>query len=40
MSRLQSFYQDTVVPELTDKFSYKNVMEVPKITMISLNMGS
>jgi len=39
MSRLQSFYQDKVVQELTEKFSYKNVMEVPKITMISLNMG-
>jgi len=39
MSRLQSFYQETVVKELTEKLSYKNVMEVPKITMISINMG-
>jgi len=39
MSRLQDFYKDTVVNELTEKFSYKNIMEVPKITMISLNMG-
>ena len=39
MSRLQNFYRDTVVKELTEKFSYKNIMEVPKITMISLNMG-
>jgi len=39
MSRLQDFYKTTVVKELTQKFSYGNVMEVPKITMISLNMG-
>lgn len=39
MSRLQSFYKDTVVKELTEKFAYKNIMQVPKITMISLNMG-
>ncbi len=39
MSRLQNFYKDTVTKELMDKFSYKNIMEVPKITMISLNMG-
>lgn len=39
MTRLHQYYQDTVVKELTDKFNYKNVMEVPKITMISLNMG-
>ena len=39
MSRLQTFYKETVIKELTKKFSYKNAMEVPKITMISLNMG-
>ena len=39
MSRLQDFYKTTVVKELMQKFSYGNVMEVPKITMISLNMG-
>ncbi|RUM77454.1 MAG: 50S ribosomal protein L5 [Sulfurovum sp.] len=39
MSRLQDFYNETVVKELTEKFGYKNIMEVPKITMISLNMG-
>ncbi len=39
MSRLQSYYQETIVKELQDKLGYKNVMEVPKITMISLNMG-
>lgn len=39
MSRLQKVYKDSVVPELTEKFSYNNPMEVPKITMITLNMG-
>lgn len=39
MTRLQQYYHDTVVKELTDKFGYNNVMEVPKITKISLNMG-
>ncbi len=39
MSRLEDFYKETVVKELMTKFGYKNIMEVPKITMISLNMG-
>ncbi len=39
MSRLEDFYKETVVQELTAKFGYKNIMQVPKITMISLNMG-
>ncbi len=39
MSRLEDFYRETVVEELTAKFGYKNIMQVPKITMISLNMG-
>ncbi len=39
MSRLQDYYSETVVPQLLEKFSYSNVMEVPKITKITLNMG-
>ena len=39
MSRLEDFYKEMVVQELTAKFGYKNIMQVPKITMISLNMG-
>jgi len=39
MSRLQSYYKDTVVPELQKQFDYKNIMEVPRITKITLNMG-
>jgi large subunit ribosomal protein L5 len=39
MARLQSFYKETVLPELLGKFGYKSVMEVPRITKITLNMG-
>ena len=39
MSRLKDFYNDTVVKQLTEQFGYKSVMEVPRITKITLNMG-
>ena len=39
MSRLQNYYKETVVPELQKKFGYENVMQVPKITKVTLNMG-
>ncbi|MBU6505492.1 MAG: 50S ribosomal protein L5 [Betaproteobacteria bacterium] len=39
MSRLNSFYKETVVPSLMKEFGYKSVMEVPRITKITLNMG-
>lgn len=39
MARLEQFYKESVVPELTNKFSYSNVMQVPRITKITLNMG-
>jgi len=39
MARLLEYYRDTVTKELTQKFNYKTVMEVPKITKITLNMG-
>ena len=39
MARLKQVYKDQVVAQLTEQFSYKNVMEVPKITKITLNMG-
>ncbi len=39
MSRLQNYYKETVVPELQKQFNYENIMEVPKITKITLNMG-
>lgn len=39
MARLKDFYKEIVLPELTEKFSYKSVMEVPRIRKITLNMG-
>ena len=39
MARLQTFYKEEVVKKLQDEFSYKSVMEVPRITKITLNMG-
>ena len=38
-ARLQSFYKEKVAAELMKKFGYKSVMEVPRITKITLNMG-
>ncbi len=39
MSRAKKIYADTSVPQLKEKFGYSNVMEVPKIDKIVLNMG-
>jgi large subunit ribosomal protein L5 len=39
MSRLLDTYKSKVAPELTKKFGYKSVMEVPRITKVTLNMG-
>jgi len=38
-SRLQGIYKDQIVPELMKKFGYKSVMQVPRLTKITLNMG-
>ncbi|MEE8118553.1 MAG: 50S ribosomal protein L5 [Gammaproteobacteria bacterium] len=39
MSRLNTEYKKRVVKLLTEQFNYKNVMELPRITKITLNMG-
>jgi len=39
MARLQQFYREKVVPDLMAKFGYTSVMEVPRLTKITLNMG-
>ena len=39
MSRLKDKYQNEVVPALTKEFGYKNVMAVPRIEKIVVNMG-
>ena len=39
MSRLKEQYLNEIVPEMTKKFGYKNIMQVPKIDKIVINMG-
>jgi len=39
MARLQQVYKEKVVPELVKEFAYKNVMQVPRVKKITLNMG-
>lgn len=39
MSQLKQFYQEEVAPKLTETFGYKNVMQVPGLKKIVLNMG-
>jgi len=39
MSRLQELYQEKISKQLREQFGYKSVMEVPRITKITLNMG-
>ena len=39
MSRLQETYKNDIVPAMTKKFGYKNVMQVPKLDKIVINMG-
>ncbi len=40
MARLKVFYNETVAPQLKEKFGYKNVMEIPKIEKIVINVGA
>ncbi|MDP4856773.1 MAG: 50S ribosomal protein L5 [Desulfobacterales bacterium] len=39
MSQLKQFYLETVVPQLMETFKYRNVMQVPKLQKVTLNMG-
>ena len=39
MTRLKETYQNEIVKGMTDKFGYKNVMQVPKLAKIVINMG-
>ena len=40
MARLKDFYKKTVVPQLKEKFGYKNVMQIPKIEKVVINVGA
>ncbi|MBP3701226.1 MAG: 50S ribosomal protein L5 [Lachnospiraceae bacterium] len=39
MSRLQETYANDIAPAMQKKFGYKNVMEIPKLAKIVINMG-
>ncbi|MBI3774322.1 MAG: 50S ribosomal protein L5 [Gammaproteobacteria bacterium] len=39
MARLKEFYRQTVVPQLMKQFNYASIMEVPRVTKVTLNMG-
>jgi len=39
MSRLKDFYKGTVAKQLQEQFGYKSVMEIPRLSKITLNMG-
>jgi large subunit ribosomal protein L5 len=39
MARLESVYKETILPALVEQFGYKSVMQAPRITKITLNMG-
>ena len=39
MARLKDTYSETVTKQLMEQFGYKNVMEIPRLTKITLNMG-
>jgi large subunit ribosomal protein L5 len=39
MARLHQYYLETVVPKLREELAIKNIMEVPKISKITVNMG-
>jgi len=39
MARLREFYKERIVPEMMKEFGYKNVLQVPKLEKIVVNMG-
>ena len=39
IARFEKLYRDTIIKQLMKQFQYKNVMQVPRITKITLNMG-
>jgi large subunit ribosomal protein L5 len=39
MSKLQTYYEEQVVPKLKEKFSYANIHQIPKVDKIVLNIG-
>ena len=39
MTNMQLFYKEKVVPVLMERFGYKNVMQIPRLEKIVINMG-
>lgn len=39
LARLDTYYREKVVPALMERFQYKNIMEVPKLEKIAINIG-
>lgn len=39
MARLKTKYSETVVPAMTEQFGYSNVMQVPRLVKVTINMG-
>jgi large subunit ribosomal protein L5 len=39
MSQLKTLYKSEIAPKLMDQFGYRNIMQVPRLTKIVLNMG-
>ncbi|MGF1703746.1 50S ribosomal protein L5 [Photobacterium makurazakiensis] len=39
MAKLHDYYKETLVKELSEKFEYQSIMQVPRIEKITLNMG-
>lgn len=39
MARLETVYKEKILPALVEQFAYKSIMQVPRITKITLNMG-
>lgn len=40
MARLKEYYQKEVAPALMKKFSYKSVMQIPKLEKVVINVGA
>jgi large subunit ribosomal protein L5 len=38
-TRLEKIYKEQIVPKLMERFGYKNVMQVPRLVKVTLNMG-
>ena len=40
MARLKDYYKSNVIPHMMKKFQFKNIMEVPKLEKIVINVGA